>query len=69
MSYVNWRVSWYLRPVVWCNRAYDAGTSWTGPLGQWLRGAQGRAVIGLMGLLLLIAAFAWVAIDGLGWTW
>ena len=69
MSYANWRVSWYLRPVVWCNRAYDAGTSWTGPLGQWLRGAQGRALIGVTGLLLLIAAFAWVAIDGLGWTW
>jgi hypothetical protein len=69
MSYANWRVSWYLRPVVWCNRAYDAGTSWTGPLGRWLRGAQGRALIGLVGLLVLIAAFAWVAIDGLGWTW
>jgi hypothetical protein len=69
MSYANWHVSWYLRPVVWCNRAYDAGTSWTGPFGRWLRGSQARTLIGLMGLLLLIAAFAWVAIDGLGWTW
>jgi len=69
MAYAGWQAAWYLRPIVWSNRVYDAGTWWLGPPGRWLRGNRGRGLLGLAGLLLLIGALAWVAIDGLGWTW
>jgi len=62
-------VAWPLRPLVWLNRAYDWVTSWLGPIGRWLRGSSGRALVGWTGLLMLVAALAWVAWDTLGWTW
>lgn len=56
-------------PLVWCNQVFDAWTKALGPPGRWLRGPQGRAVLGWIGVLLLAAALAWVVLDGMGWTW
>jgi hypothetical protein len=63
------RVGWPLRPLLWLNLAFDWSTTWLGPPGRWLRGPGGRAVLGWGGLLLLAAALAWVALDGMAWTW
>jgi len=62
-------VSPWLRPFVWCNQAFDYGTVWLGPLGRWLRGFKGRALMGWTGILLIAAALAWVAVEGINWTW
>lgn len=63
------RVAWPLRPLWWINRGFDGGTAWLGPVGRRLRGPGGRALLGWAGLLLLAAALAWLALDGIGWTW
>jgi hypothetical protein len=63
------RLAWPLRPLLWINLAFDWSTGWLGPLGRWLREPGGRALIGWGGLLLLAAALAWLAWDGIGWTW
>ena len=63
------RLAWPLRPLLWINVAFDWSTGWLGPLGRWLREPGGRALVGWVGLLLLAAALAWLAWDGIGWTW
>jgi hypothetical protein len=63
------RLAWPLRPLLWLNVAFDSGTAWLGPFGRWLRGPSGRALLGWGGLLLLAAALAWIAWDGMAWTW
>jgi hypothetical protein len=60
---------WFILPVIWGNRLFDACTLPLGESGVWLRGPVGRGVIGMTGLLLLAAATLWVARDWLGWTW
>jgi hypothetical protein len=59
----------WLRPLLWTNRAFDAGTIWLGPLGRWLRSPGGRAVLGWAGLGLLAGALGWLLVHELGWTW
>jgi hypothetical protein len=56
-------VSWFIVPLLWGNRAYDQATLYLGPPGAWLRSATGRALLGLMGLLLLAAAGLWLVRD------
>jgi hypothetical protein len=63
------RVSWPLLPLFWCNRVFDACTSWLGPLGRWLRAPSGRSTLAWLGALLLIAALTWLAVQGMDWTW
>jgi hypothetical protein len=63
------RVAWPVYPLLWINWPFDRATGLLGPLGRWLRGPGGRALLGWGGLLLLAAALAWLAWDGLGWTW
>jgi hypothetical protein len=63
------RVAWPAYPLLWVNWAFEGSTAWLGPIGRWLRGPGGRALLGWSGLLLLAAALAWLAWDGLGWTW
>jgi hypothetical protein len=63
------RLAWPLYPLLWINLAFDRSTAWLGPVGRWLRGPAGRALLGWSGLLLLAAALAWLAWDGIGWTW
>jgi hypothetical protein len=38
-------------------------------VGHWLRAPGGRALLGWAGLLLLVAAVAWLLLDEMGWTW
>jgi len=59
----------WLRPLVWCNRGFDALTAPLGGAGRWLRGRRGRTVLGAVGLLCLAAAVARAVADGIGWTW
>jgi hypothetical protein len=61
--------AWPLRPLLWLNLAFDQSTTWLGPLGGWLRGPSGRALLGWGGLLLLAAALVWLVWDGMAWSW
>ncbi len=63
------RVPLLLRPVLWCNTAYDAPTRLLGPLGRPLRGLFVRTVLGVVGLLLVVGSAAWVALELADWTW
>ncbi|HEV3082835.1 MAG TPA: hypothetical protein VGY66_23825 [Gemmataceae bacterium] len=63
------RLSFWLRPVVECNRVYDSVAAKLGRPGAWLRDTRGRTFLGLTGIALLTAAVAWVLIDSWGWTW
>lgn len=63
------RLGLWLRALLGCNRIFDACTAGLGPLGRWLRGPRGRALLAWLGILLLAAALAWVALDGMGWSW
>jgi hypothetical protein len=58
----------WLRPLVWGNRAFDGCTAWLGGPGRWLRSDRGRAFLGWVGLGLLAGTFAWLTVNGLGWT-
>jgi hypothetical protein len=58
-----------LRPLVWCNRAFDSLTLWLGPAGRWLRSPAGRSWLGWIGLGLLAGATAWALVNEFGWTW
>jgi len=62
-------VAGWLRPLLWCNQAYDGCTMWLGPLGRRLRGDRARGTLGWTGILLLVAAATWVAVEGIGWIW
>jgi hypothetical protein len=58
----------WLRPLVWSNRAFDRCMAWLGGPGQWLRGHNGRAMLGWTGLGLLAGALAWLLANQIGWT-
>jgi hypothetical protein len=59
-------IAWWLLPLYWSNRVFDGCAGWLGPLGRWLRGDYGRAVIGGAGFVLLAVVLAWIALDVLG---
>jgi len=59
----------WLLPLVWFNVAFDGLTFLLGPLGRWLRGPTGRAVMGWIGVLLVAGSMAWALFDWMGWTW
>ncbi len=59
---------WILRPAVWFNQAFDLCLYPLGPIGRWFRGPSGRAVLGNLGILALIAAAVLAVVDGFGWT-
>jgi hypothetical protein len=59
----------WLRPLVWCNDAFDRATLRLGWAGGWLRTGVGRALLGYSGVLLLLFALACALQDWLGWTW
>src|SRR5262249_49096668 len=52
----GWRL---LAPVAWINRTFDTWTARLGRPGRWLRSRQGRALLGALGILFLLAAFGW----------
>jgi hypothetical protein len=59
---------WYLWPFVGFNAAFDLCLWPWGPIGRWLRGPTGRALLGILGLLCLTAAAALAVADWIGWT-
>jgi hypothetical protein len=63
------RAAWWMRPVLWSNRAFDRATLRLGPFGRWLRGATGRTLLGWTGLVLLALALTCLVLDVVGWTW
>jgi hypothetical protein len=63
-------VSEWLRPLLWFNIAFDCLLLPWGPPGRWLRrDGGGRSVLGVVGVLLLIAAVGLTALEWFGWTW
>jgi hypothetical protein len=62
------RAAWWMRPVLWSNRAFDRATLRLGPFGRWLRGETGRTLLGWTGLLLLGLALTCLVLDVAGWT-
>jgi hypothetical protein len=58
-----------LGPLRWLNHAFDRVTHRLGAPGRWLRGRQGRAVLGWVGVALLVGALGWQMVVWLGWGW
>jgi hypothetical protein len=54
--------------LVGFNAAFDLCLEPWGPIGRWLRGPTGRALLGILGLLFLTAAAALAAAEWIGWT-
>jgi hypothetical protein len=44
------------------NGVFDGITGWLGPAGRWLRSEQGRSIVGLSGLAMIVVALLWAAI-------
>jgi hypothetical protein len=59
----------WLGPLGWINHLFDRGAVAVGTPGLWLVRAEGRTVLGLLGLAMLAAAAAVLLGDWLGWTW
>jgi hypothetical protein len=53
-------------PVIWINDAFDWSIGWLGPAGRFLIGPRGRGLLAWTGLLLAVAALAWIIAEGLG---
>jgi hypothetical protein len=62
------RADW-LRPILWINRVFDTWTSRLGRPGRWLRSRHGRALLGALGILFLVAAVGCAILGVVGWTW
>jgi hypothetical protein len=60
---------WWLTPAVLFNKLFDLFLLPLGPMGRWLRGRAGRALLGTLGLGSLLAALALALADTFGWTW
>ena len=54
------------RLLLGINRVFDIGTAVLGGAGRWLRGEQGRAILGWSGVAMVIAALIWAALRFLG---
>jgi hypothetical protein len=52
--------------IVGINDTFDRATGWLGPVGRWLRGEQGRAMVGWIGVAMVLVALFWVALLYLG---
>jgi hypothetical protein len=61
-------MSFRLIPLVAFNYAFDLGLLPLGPLGRWLRGPSGRALLGTLGTGCMLAALALAVADRFGWT-
>jgi hypothetical protein len=61
--------SWALMPLVLFNATFDLVLLPWCPKGKFLRGPTGKAFLGFVGVICLLAAVALVVAEGLGWTW
>ena len=60
----------WLQPLVWFNMAFDVLLLPWGPPGRWLRrDGGGRYVLGVAGILCLVAAGVLSVLFWFGWTW
>jgi hypothetical protein len=59
----------WLKPLLWCNRAFDNITTRFGVTGLWMQHPQGRTVLGWTGLLMLAVVCGLALGECLGWTW
>jgi hypothetical protein len=59
----------WVRPLLWLDHGFQTCMAPLGPVGRWLRGTAGRALLGWTGVLLLAAACGLAARDWFGWTW
>jgi hypothetical protein len=59
----------WLGPLGWINQLFDRSAVAVGGPGLWLVRHEGRKVLGLLGLAMLVAAAAVLLGDWLGWTW
>jgi hypothetical protein len=57
------------RPLLRVNRGFDSAMGWLGPVGRSLRGKQGRNLLGITGLGLMLGALLWLLKDWMGWNW
>ncbi|MBX9678331.1 MAG: hypothetical protein K2X38_06175 [Gemmataceae bacterium] len=57
------------RPLLRINRGFDNVMGWLGPLGRSMRGKQGRNLLGITGLGLMLGALLWLLKDWMGWNW
>jgi hypothetical protein len=62
-------VPFLLLPLLVLNRVFDGLTYLLGPVGGWLRRPSGRNLIGWLGVLMILGAVAWGAVDWFGLTW
>jgi hypothetical protein len=60
----------WLRALLWVNLAFDVLLLPWGAPGRWLRrDGAGRSLLGLIGILLLLAALGLSTLEWFGWTW
>lgn len=62
-------IPWPLLPLVWFNAVFDVLLLPWCPKGKLLRGPTGRRLLGVLGVLCLLAAAALAFADGFGWIW
>jgi hypothetical protein len=63
------RTSLWMQPILWSNRVFDRSTLRLGSAGRWLRGENGRTLLGWTGLVLLVLALTCLVLDMIGWSW
>lgn len=56
-------------PFIAVNRLFDLLTFLLGPFGGWLRRPNGRNTLGWLGILMIVAAVGWVALEWYGFDW
>jgi hypothetical protein len=59
----------WIKPLIWCNHAFDGITTRLGAAGLWMQHPRGRMLLGWVGLLMLAAVCGLALGDCLGWTW
>ena len=63
------RRSFLLWPLLVVNGCFDLPTYLMGPIGRWLRSAEGGKWLAFLGLMGMVAAAILVLLDGIGWNW
>jgi hypothetical protein len=63
------KTAWWMQPILWSNRIFDRATLRLGSVGSWLRGENGRTLLGWTGAVLLVLALTCLILDVVGWNW
>src|SRR5436305_2011466 len=62
-------LEWYLWPFAVIDTLFGVLLYLVWPVRGFLRSPAGRSLLGGAGVLCLLAAAAWAALDWFGWTW